>query len=233
MAGTEISIAAGGGDSFMAYLAKPKSGKGPGIVVIQEIFGVNQVMRGIADELANAGYFALCPDLFWRQEPGIQLTDQTDQEWARAFELYKGFDVDAGVKDIAMTIAALRKQKGCTGKVGAVGYCLGGRLAYLTAARTDGDASVSYYGVAIEQGLAEAKNIKKPLLMHVAEADEFVPKAAQAKIVAALKGNKLVTLHTYAGMNHAFARLGGKHYNKAAADLANRRTREFFKANLS
>jgi carboxymethylenebutenolidase len=233
MAGTEISISAGGGDSFMAYLAKPNSGRGPGIIVIQEIFGVNAVMRDIADGLADDGYFALCPDLFWRQEPGIQLTDRTDKEWARAFELYQGFDVAAGVRDIAATIAALRQQKGCTGKVGAVGYCLGGRLAYLTAVRTDCDASVGYYGVAIEQNLAEAINIEKPLLLHIAEADEFVPKAAQTKIVAALKDNKLVTLHRYPGMNHAFARVGGKHYDKANAELANRRTREFFKTNLS
>jgi len=121
MAGTEINIKTADG-AFMAYLAKPKSGAGPGIVVIQEIFGVNNVMRGVADMLAAAGYMALCPDLFWRQEPGIQLTDQTDKEWARAFELFQGFDIDKGVKDLAASIAHLRKLPGCGGKIGNDGY---------------------------------------------------------------------------------------------------------------
>jgi carboxymethylenebutenolidase len=232
MAGSEITIRAHDGGSFMAYLARPAAGKGPGVVVIQEIFGVNKVMRGIADGLAEAGYLALCPDLFWRQEPGIQLTDQSDKEWARAFELFQGFDVDNGVRDIASTIAHLRKLPGCSGKVGAVGYCLGGRLAYLAATRTDSDASVGYYGVYIQEHLAEAKSIGKPLMLHVAEEDEFVPKAAQEKIFAGLAGHKLVTIHRYPGMGHAFARVGGKHYDKASAELANKRSLDFFKQHL-
>ena len=91
MSGQEIKLKAKDGGSFMGYLAKPAKGHGPGLVVIQEIFGVNAVMRGVTDRFAEIGYMALCPDLFWRQEPGIQLTDRTDAEWARAFELFKGF----------------------------------------------------------------------------------------------------------------------------------------------
>lgn len=123
--------------------------------------------RETADWLASQGYVALAPDLFWRQEPGIQLTDKTEADWARAFELFNGFNIDKGIEDIGATIDALRNMDGCTGKVGAVGYCLGGLLAYLTAARTSIDAAVGYYGVSINDRLSEASGIKRPLLLHV------------------------------------------------------------------
>jgi len=145
MSGSEITIQASDGGDFMGYLATPDSGSGPGVVVIQEIFGVNDVMRGITDSFAVAGYVALCPDLFWRQEPGIILSDQSDEEWARAFELFNGFDLKMGVSDLAATINALSGLDSCSGKVGSVGFCLGGRVAYLTATRTDVDAAVGYY----------------------------------------------------------------------------------------
>jgi len=229
---TEITIAAADGGKFMGYLATPKSGKGPGVVVIQEIFGVNRVMRDLADGLAQQGYTALCPDLFWRQEPGIQLTDKTDAEWARAFALYKGFDEAKGAEDLTATIAHLRTLPSCAGKVGTVGYCLGGKLAYLTATRTDADCAVGYYGVGIESALGEAHAIKHKLMLHIAEQDEYCPPPAQAQIKAALAGNSHVTLHSYPGMNHAFARPGGQHYDKASAELANGRTSAFFKQHL-
>ncbi|HWD26703.1 MAG TPA: dienelactone hydrolase family protein [Rhizomicrobium sp.] len=233
MSGQDIRVDGSDGP-FGAYLAAPASGRGPGIVVIQEIFGVNAVMRGVADDLAARGYFALCPDLFWRLEPGVQLTDKTDAEWQRAFDLMNRFDPDAGVRDIQAAIDRLRKGvPGCTGKVGAVGYCLGGLLAYLTAARTDADASVGYYGVNIADKLDEAPKIAKPLMLHIAAKDEFVPPPAQAKMALGLKGNPHVTLHTYPEMNHAFARPGGAHYDKACADLANGRTATFFRTHLS
>jgi len=232
MAGQDITIAGPDG-SFAAYLASPAAGKGPGIVVIQEIFGVNAVMRAIADDLAAMGYFALVPDLFWRLEPGVQLTDKTDADWKRAFDLMTRFDAGDGVKDIQSTINRLRTIEGCSGKVGAVGYCLGGLLAYLTATRTDSDACVGYYGVNIQTMLDETRNIKNPLMLHIAEKDEFVPPDAQQKIVDGLSRNPLVTLYRYPGMGHAFARVGGKHYDKANADLANSRSATFFRQHLS
>lgn len=218
--------------TFGAYLARPKSCKGPGILVIQEIFGVNKDMRDHCDRLAADGYIALCPDIFWRQEPGIQITDQSEEEWAKAFELYKGFDVAKGVDDLKVALAHLRKVDGCTGKAGTVGFCLGGLLAYIMATDSDADCNVAYYGVGIEERLDDARRITAPTLLHIAEEDGFVPKEAQAKIKAALKEHPHVTIHSYPGVDHAFARNKGVNYNKKAADQAEARTAACFAANL-
>jgi carboxymethylenebutenolidase len=218
--------------ALSAYVARPKAASAPAVVVIQEIFGVNQVMRDMADGLAGQGYLAICPDLFWRIEPGVDITDQSEAEWKKAFALMNAFDVDAGVKDIAATLAVIRKDPGCSGKVGAVGFCLGGQLAFLTATRTDADASVSYYGVGIEGRVAEAEKLVKPLMLHIAEEDQFVPKPAQQIIVQALKDHPMVEIHTYPGCDHAFARPGGQHYDEAAAKLAGGRTLQFFAKHL-
>jgi carboxymethylenebutenolidase len=236
MTGQTVSIKGADGN-FSGYLASPASGQGPGIVVIQEIFGINQVMRDIADSLAARGFFALAPDLFWRLEPDVQLTDRTDGEWQTAFGLMNRFDKDKGVEDIQASIDHLRgltgvSNNGSGGKVGAVGYCLGGLLAYLTAARTDADACVGYYGITIQDRLEEAARIARPLMLHIAEADEYTPPAAREKLVAGLRGHPQVTLHVYPGVDHAFARVGGKHYDKACADLANSRTAAFFRQHL-
>lgn len=220
------------GGTMTAYVARPARSPAPAVVVIQEIFGVNQVMREITDGLAAQGYLAVCPDLFWRIEPGIDITDQSEAEWKRAFELYNAFDVDAGVRDIAATIADVRADPACAGKVGVVGFCLGGLLAYLTGARTDADASVSYYGVGIEQRTEEAAKLTRPLLMHIAEEDQFVPKAAQDVILAALKNHPQIEIHTYPGRDHAFARRGGEHYHEADARRAGERTLAFFGRHL-
>lgn len=232
MTGKTITIEGKDG-AFTGYLASPASGRGPGVLVIQEIFGVNKVMRDVADNLASSGFFALVPDLFWRLKPGIELTDKTDAEWQQAFDLMNRFNIDKGVEDIQAGITHLRGISGVTGKVGAIGYCLGGQLAYLAATRTDSNASVGYYGVSIQDRLEEAKAITHPLMLHIAEADAFTPPAAQAKIEAALKNNPLITIHRYPLMDHAFARVGGAHYDKANADLANSRTDTFLRQHLS
>lgn len=224
---SEIKIPAHDGGSFMAYVAKPDRLPAPGLIVIQEIFGVNQVMRDICEKYARKGYIAACPDLFWRQEPGIQLTDQTQADWNRALELFNGFDTDAGVKDLDATLKAVRNMDGCTGKAGNIGFCLGGQLSYLMAARTDVDCAVSYYGVGIENLLDEADKIKNPLILHIAEEDKFVSPDAQEKIKDRLLGVNNVTIYSYPGVNHAFARPGGEHYNEDAAQLAGERTAAF------
>jgi carboxymethylenebutenolidase len=231
MPADRLSIATPDG-AFSAYVARPAAPHAPAVVVIQEIFGVNDIMRGVCDDLAAQGYLAICPDLFWRIEPGIELTDHTEAEWKRAFELFNAFDVDAGVKDIAAAIDLIRTDTGCAGKVGAVGFCLGGLLAFLTATRTDCDASVGYYGVGIERFSGEAEKLASPLLLHIAEEDEFTPKPAQELILVALKNHPMIEIHTYPGRDHAFARKGGANYDAKDAAIAEGRTMAFFKSHL-
>lgn len=232
MSGTEINIPCSDG-SMMGYLSMPPSGSGPGIVVMQEIFGVNQVMRDITDGFAAQGFIALCPDLFWRLEPGVNITDKSKAEWDKAFALFGKFDRDKGVQDAQATLNALRKIKGCTGKAGTAGFCLGGLLAYLTATRTDTDAAVGYYGVNIPDFIGEVPKITKPLMLHIAGKDGFVPPPAQKAMHAGLDGNKSCTLYDYPDQDHAFARMGGEHYDADAARLANERTIAFFKKHLA
>lgn len=230
MSGTDITIKGRDG-AFGAYLAKPAHTPAPGVVVIQEIFGVNANVRAICDAQAAHGRFALAPDLFWRLEPGIQLSDKTDFD--KALGLMQRFDVEKGVADIQAAITHLRMVPGCTGKVGDVGYCLGGLLAYLAACRTDTDVSVGYYGVNIHTKLGESTTLRKPLMLHIAGKDRFVPSEAQKAVHDALGKNPLVTLHDYPDMDHAFAREGGDHYDKACADLANGRSNTFFRQHLA
>jgi len=219
----EITIASHDGKSFGAYLAVPAAGHGPGLVLCQEIFGVNDFMRRAAQLLAEEGYVVVVPDLFWRQQPGIQLTDGP-ADMPRAFELYQGFDVELGLKDIASTIGALRGLPEQQGGVGVLGYCLGGKLAYLAACRTDVDVAVGYYGVGIENSLEEAANLRGRLVLHIAEQDGFCPPEARQRILAALGGKPGVELYVYPGMDHAFARTGGDHYDKPSALMAHQRS---------
>ncbi|KGM33136.1 dienelactone hydrolase family protein [Inquilinus limosus] len=227
-----VTVTAADGGRFNAYLARPAAGSGPGILVIQEIFGVNAVMRQICDDLAAQGYVALCPDLFWRQEPGVDITDKSQAEWDKAFALFNGFNETAGVEDLIASLATLRDLPECTGRAGAIGYCLGGRLAFLMATRSDADCAVSYYGVGIDKLLGEAPAITRPLLLHIAEKDRFVPPEAQDQIRARMASLPTVAVHTYPGLDHAFARVGGEHYDAAGATLANDRTAAFLKTHL-
>lgn len=227
----DITITCPDGD-FGAYLATPSSGSGGGVLVIQEIFGVNASMRAYCDHLAGQGFFALCPDIFWRQEPGIQITDQSEEEWAKAFELYQGFDVDKGVADLKASLAHLRGVDGCNGKAGTVGFCLGGLLAYRMGAESDADCNISYYGVGIDERLDQAGSITKPTILHIAEEDGFVNKEAQAKIRDGLGDHPKITICSYPGVDHAFGRINGVNYDAAAAELADSRTIECLNANL-
>jgi carboxymethylenebutenolidase len=219
--------------TFDAYVAYPSQAQAPAIVVIQEIFGINGDLRETCDAYAQQGYVAICPDLFWRIEPNVELTDRTEAEWQQAFKLYNAFDVNKGVEDIAATIGFARALPQVKGKVGSLGFCLGGLLSYLTAARTDIDASVSYYGGGTDQHLGELPKIKVPLLLHLAEEDEFIPADARNRVLAAVQGHSNIEAYTYPGCHHAFARNQGKHFDAAAAQLANGRTAEFFKKHLT
>jgi len=231
---SEITVTAEDGGEFHAHVAEPDGpGPHPGLVVIQEIFGVNDVMRDLCRGYAEQGFLAVCPDLFWRLAPRIELTDKTDEEWQQAFDLMGRFDQAQGVADIQATLRHLRGAAGLTtGRVGAVGYCLGGRMAYFSATRTDSDANVGYYAVGLDEVLGEAGQITKPLMLHIAERDQFVPPETQKAVMDALAGHPQVTIHFYEGVDHAFARPGGAHYDAAAAQLADQRTLDFLHDHL-
>ena len=212
--------------TFSAYVARPTRKPARVIIVLQEIFGVNPDMRQTADELAAVGFIAVCPDLFWRQAPGVQLSDKTD--WDKAGKLYEAYDLDKGVEDISATINAAHTLLGASGKVGLMGFCLGGLMTFLTAARTDIDAGVSYYGGRTERFLSEAPSVKAPFMMHVGEDDEYISRDAQQAIKKAFEGRPNASIHTYPGCAHAFGRHRGTRYDAMAAALANARTVEFF-----
>jgi carboxymethylenebutenolidase len=219
--------------AFGAYMARPKTLPAPAVVVLQEIFGVNMGMRETCDELAAHGFIAVCPDLFWRQEPGLDLNHWSDAEWKKGLALYAAYDRDKGVRDIVDTAHAAGQLEGASGKVGVMGFCLGGLMTFLTAAREKIDAAVAYHGGDTEKYLDEADKITAPMLMHLAEEDEFISKEAQTKIKAALSNKPNVEIYSYPGCNHAFARHTGTHYNAAAAAKANGRTWQFLHDHLS
>jgi carboxymethylenebutenolidase len=227
-----VTIKSFDGGEFDAYLALPASGCGPGIVVLQEIFGINDFVRNVADWYAAHGFVALAPDLFWRMERNVELIDKGD-DWNKALAFYMELDEAKAVEDSAAALEFLRHHTACSGRAGAVGFCLGGNLAYLLSTRFKPDCAVGYYGVSIEKTLNEAENLTSPLLLHIAGDDQFCPPEAQRQIHETLDPNPLVTIHDYPGQDHAFGRPGGEHYNPAAAELADLRSLEFFVNHLA
>lgn len=214
--------------TFRTHVARPDSvPDAPVVVVLHEVFGVNADMRKTCDELAAQGYIAMCPDLLWRLEPGVDLTDRTQAELEKAVALYTAFDVDKGVQDATRVIAHARTLTGSTGKVGVLGFCLGGLMSYLAGARAEPTAAVAYYPGNADNYIGEASKIECPLLVHLAGEDEYIPKLAQLQIVDSLRDKSTAEVHTYPGRNHAFARHSGSHYDESAATVANRRSADF------
>jgi carboxymethylenebutenolidase len=214
-----------------ADVARPDGAPRAGIVIIPEIFGVNAGIRQKADSWAARGYLAVAPDIFWRFAPGVELNPDIEAELNEAFGYFQQYDPAAGVYDIESAIRWIRGSEGVA-KVGCAGYCLGGRLAYMAAARTDIDASVGYYGVMIDQMLDEAHHIANPLMLHIAGADQFVSAQAQAAMHAGLDDHPRVTLHDYPGMPHGFAAEMGDRRHDAEARLADSRTEAFLAEHL-
>jgi carboxymethylenebutenolidase len=228
-----ITIQAGDGSgSFSAYLVEPKDKPAGVVVLIQEIFGVNQAMRDIAAWVADLGFIAVCPDLFWRIEPGVDITDKSEAEWKRAFDLFGKFDQAKGIEDLKATVAAARKLPGANGKVATMGYCLGGRLAFMMAEQSDADVNVSYYGVGLDNLLGDLGKVSRPLIVHVADKDEFFPPEGRAKVVEATKGYAQIKTFVYPNADHAFARVNGVHWHGRSAAIANGRSAEALVAAL-
>jgi carboxymethylenebutenolidase len=215
-----------------AYLAVPEGPPKGAIIAIMEIWGVNDTMREHAKEFAEAGFICLVPDLFWRQEPGVELSDKRAEDVEKAFDLYYEFDYDLGVLDMQDTMVYLKTLPDCNGKVGSVGYCLGGKLCYLMCCRTDIDCAVAYYGTYIEHRIKEAPNLHHPFLLHMAMNDRWVQAEVNELLERKLSKNPFVRIEKYPGADHAFARHGGRTYSKPESDRALALSIEFFKDHL-
>ena len=218
------------------HVSAPSGTARAAIIIVPEIFGVNAGIRGKCDKLAAEGYLAVAPEIFWRFAPGVELDPDVPEQFQQALGYFGQYDPNDGVLDIEAVIRAIRA--GIAGhapvtKVGLVGYCLGGRLAYMAAARTDIDASVGYYGVMIDTMLGEAHAIANPLMLHIPTADHFVGSEAQAAIHAALDPHPKVTLHDYPGLDHGFATEMGDRRDEVGANLADNRTMAFFAEHLA
>jgi carboxymethylenebutenolidase len=223
----EIKLnAADGAGSFAAYVVEPAKKPAGAVVVIQEIFGVNESMKETCQEIAAMGFVAICPDLFWRIEPGVSLTDKTEAEWKQAFALMNAFDQDKGVADLQVAVDAARTYPGANGKVGTIGFCLGGRLAVMMATRSDADVNVSYYGVGLDGLVPEFDKISAPLMIHIAEKDEFSSPEVVETVLDGAEDNEHIDAFVYPEVQHAFARVNGVHFDARAATIANGRTAE-------
>jgi carboxymethylenebutenolidase len=227
MPGQWIEIKAADGGNFRGYLTVPAA-EGPGIVLCQEIFGINAYIREVADYYAAEGYVVLAPDLFWRLDKHVDL-GYTEADWKKAFDYLQRFDIDKGMEDITAAVRVLRTRPEVAGKVGALGFCLGGRLAYLAAARSGVDCAVGYYGVAIDQHLKEAATIKVPMVLHFAANDKYAPPEAVEKIKTVFKGRPEIEIYVYPGVDHAFARTGGIHYDRPSSMMAHSRSIAMFR----
>jgi carboxymethylenebutenolidase len=232
MANERPELRARDGGVFSSYLSNPGGPRRPGIVVCTEVFGVNSHMRSVADRLAGAGYVVLVPDLFWRIEPGMEIA-YNEAGLKRGAEILAKFDVDKGVEDLGEAVKFLRKHPACTGKVGVIGFCIGGAVAYLAAARLGVDAAVGYYGKGIDERLAEANNIRCPLTLHFGGADRYIPQTVVKKIEAELRDKPNIKIYLYPGVDHGFNSEDRKAYNAEVAQTAMQRTLAVFQAALA
>lgn len=219
--------------NMSAYLAIPEGKPKGAIIAIMEIWGVNETMRTHAKEFSDAGYICIVPDLFWRQEPNVELSDKKSEDIKKAFDLYYDFDYDLAVNDMKDTEKYLKNLSDYDGKVGAVGYCLGGKLCYLMCCRTNIDCAIAYYGTYIEHHIKEVTNLHRPFLLHMAMKDRWVQKEVNDLLERKLNKNPLVTICKYPDADHAFARHGGLTYKKSEADEALKISLKFFEKHLS
>ncbi|MET4781528.1 dienelactone hydrolase family protein [Glaciihabitans sp. UYNi722] len=230
MRGQDFELVGDNGQRIGAYVARPSRLPAPGVIVLQEIFGVNPFIRSVVDKFASQGFIAIAPQLYWRQQKDVQLDSEKDVDQALGF--LRNLDEGEALHDAQIALEFLRSSPDCTGKVAAVGYCLGGKLSYLLAARSTIDAGVSYYGTGVHTVLDEATALKAPVMLHVASEDYLCPPAAQKRIVEVLEPLANATVHLYKGAPHGFVRIGKPYYDSAAAELADSRTGDFLRTEL-
>lgn len=229
--GRWIELTAADGQHFKAWLAEPVRGPGPGIVLIQEIFGVNAHIQAVAEQYAADGYTVLAPDVYWRQQPGVQL-GYDEAGWAQAMALMQACKFTQVVRDLGDVLAQLRALPSCSGKVAALGYCMGGRLAYHMAAETDVDAAVCYYGGGIHTALSEVARMRAPMLLHFAGSDAYIPPEAVDAVRRAFAGKENASIELYPAVDHGFNCWDRSNYNQRAAALARGRTLQFLAEHL-
>lgn len=226
-----IAIQSHDGRKFDGYLSLPPTGRGPGLVIIQEIWGVNTHIRAVADQYAMDGYVVIAPDIFWRQEANVDLTyDEVGTK--KAFQLMQGLNGPDAMADLIATVQALRSRPELTGKVGAVGYCMGGRLAYQLAATGTIDTAVCYYGGGIQNNLDVAQSISVPILFHFGALDTHIPTAAVDAVKKAFSGRPNAQFNVYEDAEHGFNCWGRPMYNQRASALAHGRTLEWLSTHL-
>jgi carboxymethylenebutenolidase len=218
-----MKISAEGGKTFDAYVSAQGGEPKPGLIICSEAFGVNSHMRSVADRFANRGYLVVVPDLLWRIEPRMEIA-YNEAGLKRGSEIAEAFDKDRGTQDVERTLDQLRLRKDCTGKVGILGFCIGGAVAYMAAARAKLDACVSYYGKGIEQYLDEADSVTCPTVLHYAGADRFIPASVIAEVRRALAAKKNIEIYDYPGVDHGFNSEDRRAYNPEVAKLAMGRT---------
>jgi len=222
-----ISIqATDGSGAFDAFVAEPPHKPAGAVVLIQEIFGVNDSLKQTARWVADLGFLTIVPDLFWRLKPGISLTDKTEQEFNQALAYMNQFDQAKGIEDLKATLVAARNHPAGNGRAGTMGYCLGGRLAMMMAIHSDADVNISYYGVGLDGLLGGLDQLRAPLVLHIADKDGFFPAEGRAKVVEAAEGHPYASAYVYADADHAFARVNGVHWQGLGAAIANGRSAE-------
>ena len=225
-------ITARDGGAFDGHLVLPDSGRGPGVIVLQEIFGVNSYLKEAGERLAGLGYVALLPDLYWRIEPGIALPHD-EESLQQAFGYMQRLDVDQAIDDAGAALDHLRGLPEVTGGVGVLGFCLGGRLAYHVAARSSPDVAVSYYGSGIADALDEADRIECPIIFHYGDADPFIPNEQVARIRETVGGRPVAEVHVHEGAGHAFDNHEAPQFHQPeAAAAAWDLTADFLRKNL-
>jgi len=229
--GKDIKLKAEDGKKYSAYKALPAEGRGPGLLVIQEIFGVNKHIRDVVDLYAELGFVAMAPDVFFRAKPGLNI-GYSDEDIQEGFKYYQKMDWDQAVADLTSAVQAMREMPEVVAKVGSVGYCMGGNLSFRLAAKNAVDAACAYYGGGLEAVIELAKGLKTPLLMHFAEKDEHIPKSTVEKVQETLAAKRDATVYIYPGADHGFNCDQRGSYDRTSAMVALARTNLFLHKRL-